>query len=118
LLPLNGEIDLHVFPELTVLANRLIEKKPRHLIVDASGVTYIDSAGLAALIVAMQKVEACGGKFSLVRLQTNVRSIFETSRLDRIFRIFPDINAALTHQESNDFPRTRERLSFTVRATV
>ena len=118
MLRLKGEIDLHVFPEITASLNALIEKKPRHLVVDFSGVTYIDSAGLAALIVAMQKVEAYGGKFSLAGFQSTVRSIFEMSRLDRIFRIFQDVDGALAHQASDDFARTRSRLSFTVRSTV
>jgi anti-anti-sigma factor len=118
LLPLKGEIDLHVFPEITASPDALIEKKPKHLVADVSGVTYIDSAGLAALIVAMQKVEAYGGQFSLAGLQTTVRSIFRMSQLDRIFRIFPDIDAAMTHQASDNFTRTQEKLSLTVRSTV
>jgi anti-sigma B factor antagonist len=117
-LPLKGEIDLHVFPEITASLDALIEKKTKHLVVDVSGVTYIDSAGLAALIVAMQKVEAYGGQFSLAGLQTTVRSIFRMSRLDGIFRIFPDVDAALTDQASDNFRRRRERLSFPVRSTV
>jgi len=53
------------------------------------------SAGLAALIQAMQKVEGYGGKFMLSGLQETVRSIFEISRLDQVFQIFPDADAAL-----------------------
>ena len=117
-LSLKGEIDLHVFPEITASLDALIEKKPKHLVADVSGVTYIDSAGLAALIVAMQKVEGYGGQFSLAGLQTTVRSIFRMSRLDRVFHIFPDVDAALTHQASDNLTRTREKLSFTVRSTV
>jgi anti-sigma B factor antagonist len=94
-LPLNGEIDLHVSPAVTASLNAMIEKKPERLVVDLSRVTYIDSAGLATFIQAMQKVEAYGGKFSLAGLQETVRSIFEISRLDQVFQIFPDVDAAL-----------------------
>jgi anti-sigma B factor antagonist len=94
-LPLKGEIDLHVSPSVTASLNTMIEKKPERLVVDLSGVSYIDSAGLAALIQAMQKVEAYGGKFLLAGLQETVRSIFEISRLDQVFQIFPDADAAL-----------------------
>ena len=93
-LPLKGEIDLHVSPSVTASLNAMIEKKPRRLVVDLSEVTYIDSAGLAALIEAMQKVEGYGGKFLLAGLQETVRSIFEISRLDQVFQIFPDADAA------------------------
>src|SRR5215831_12013030 len=90
-LPLEGEIDLHVSPDLTAALNRMIDKKPKKLVIDLSRVTYIDSAGLAALIEGMQKIEAHGGKFALAGLQETVRSIFEIARLDQVFRIFPDV---------------------------
>jgi anti-sigma B factor antagonist len=95
-LPLNGEIDLHVSPAVTASLNAMIEKKPERLVVDLSRVTYIDSAGLAAFIQAMQKVETYGGKFSLAGLQETVRSIFEISRLDQVFQIFPDVDTAMS----------------------
>ena len=94
-LPLKGEIDLHVSPVVTASLAAMIDKKPERMVVDLSDVTYIDSAGLAALIQAMQKVEAYGGKFLLAGLQETVRSIFEISRLDQVFQIFPDTDAAL-----------------------
>ncbi len=73
----------------------MTEEKPERVVIDLSCATYIDSAGLAALILAMQKVEAYGGKFFLTGLRETMRSIFQTSRLDRIFQIFPDVDAAL-----------------------
>jgi len=65
-LPLIGEIDLHVSPAVTASLNAMIEK-----------------------------VEAYGGKFALASLQETVRSIFEISRLDQVFQIFPDVDTAL-----------------------
>jgi anti-anti-sigma factor len=95
ILRLEGDIDLHVSPAVTESLNAMIKKKPERIVIDLCRVTYIDSAGMAALILAMQEVEAYGGKFFLSGLQETVRSIFETSRLDRTFRIFPDVDAAL-----------------------
>jgi anti-sigma B factor antagonist len=86
-LPLKGEIDLHVYPAVTASLNAMIKKKPKRLVVDLSRVTYVDSTGLAAFIRAMQKVEAYGGKFSLAGMPETVRSIFEVSRLDQVFKI-------------------------------
>ncbi len=94
-LPLKGEIDLHVSPAVTESLNAMTEKKPERIVIDLSRATYIDSAGLAALILAMQNVEAYGGRFFLTGLHETMRSIFESSRLDQIFQIFPDVDAAL-----------------------
>ena len=94
-LPLEGDIDLHVSRAVTVSVNAMIKKKPERIVIDLSRATYIDSAGMAALILAMQEVEAYGGQFFLSGLQEIIRSILEISRLDGIFRIFPDVDAAL-----------------------
>lgn len=92
---LAGEVDLHVAPTVRTSLNGMIAKKTKQLVVDLSGVPYIDRAGLAAVIEAMQEVEAYGGKFALAGLQETVRSIFKMSRLDQVFSIFPDVDAAL-----------------------
>ena len=94
-LALGGEIDLHVSPSVTASLNHMIEKKPERLVVDLSDVPYIDSAGLAALIGAMQEVKGYGGRFLLAGLQETVHEVLESSRLDQVFQIFPDADAAL-----------------------
>jgi anti-anti-sigma factor len=98
-LPLEGDIDLHVSPAVTESLNAMIKKKPERIVIDLSRATYIDSAGIAMLILAMQEVEAYGGKFFLSGVQEPIRSILETSRLDRTFRISPDVDAALAASE-------------------
>jgi anti-sigma B factor antagonist len=100
-LPLEGDIDLHVSPLVRESLNAMIKKKPERIVIDLYRATYIDSAGMAALILAMQEVEAYGGQFFLSGLQETIRSILEISRLDGIFRIFPDVDAALAASESS-----------------
>ena len=94
-LPLEGDIDLHISPVITETLNAMIKKKPERIVIDLSHATYIDSAGVAALMLAKQEVEEYGGKFFLSGVQETIRLILETSRLDRIFWIFPDVDAAL-----------------------
>src|SRR5215470_1527701 len=103
-LTLEGDIDLHVAPAVTYSLNAVIRKKPERIVIDLSRATFIDSAGIAVLILAMQQVEAYGGKFFLSGLQETLRSIFETSRLDRTFRIFPDIGDALAAERELSSP--------------
>jgi anti-sigma B factor antagonist len=73
----------------------MIAKKPKHLVVDLSRVTYMDSSGLAVLIEGMQKVQEYGGKFALAGVQESVTHILEIARLDQVFQIFPDVDSAL-----------------------
>ncbi len=94
-LPLDGEIDLHVSPGIASSLKAIIDAKPKKVVVDLARVSYIDSSGLAVLIEGMQNVAGYGGLFSLAGLQETVRPIFEIARLDQVFRIFPDVDSAL-----------------------
>jgi len=94
-LTLEGEIDLHVSPEIATKLRVLSKDKPEKLVIDLSKVSYIDSSGLAVLIDTMQTVEAYRGKLYLVGMQEAVRLAFETSRLDQSFRIRRDVADAL-----------------------
>jgi anti-sigma B factor antagonist len=94
-LPLEGEIDLHVSPEVGESLRRLVAKRPRVLVVDLARVTYLDSSGLAVLIEAMQNVHEYGGRFALAGVQESVKQIFDIARLDQVFQIFPDVDSAL-----------------------
>jgi len=86
-LPLEGEVDLHVSPRVERSLASIIAKRPEHVVVDLSGVTFIDSSGLAVLINARQDVREYDGKLTLAGINKNVRSIFEMARLDQFFLI-------------------------------
>ena len=94
-LQLDGEIDLHISPEVRQALRTMIEKKPKILVVDLARVTFMDSSGLAVLIQGMQRVQEYGGKFVLANIQESVRHIFEIARLDQVFLISPDVESAL-----------------------
>src|SRR5438045_8734892 len=86
-LPLEGEIDLHISPRVECALESIIKKRPEHLVVDLSGVTFIDSSGLAALIYGMQEMKKYGGKITLSGVRSNLRKIFEMSLLHQDFLI-------------------------------
>jgi anti-sigma B factor antagonist len=94
-LSLEGEVDLHVSPEIATKLGGLIRERPARVVVDLSRVTYIDSSGLAVFVGAMQEVEDYGGRFALAGVQEKVRLILETSRLDQVLMTYPHVDAAL-----------------------
>ena len=97
-LQLEGEIDLHVSPEVAESLRTMIAKKPTTVVVDLAKVTYLDSSGLAVLIEGMQNVREYGGKFALANVQESVQHIFDLARLDQVFQIFPDVDSALSSE--------------------
>jgi anti-sigma B factor antagonist len=88
-LALEGEIDLHMSPRLERSLNSIIKKRPDHIAVDMSSVTFIDSSGLAVLVRALQNLSQYGGRLTISGMNENVRQIFEMARLDQVFVINP-----------------------------
>jgi anti-sigma B factor antagonist len=95
ILELEGEIDLHLSPGVAQELQALVKQQPKKLIVDLTRVTYMDSSGLAVLLEGMQSVESYRGKFCLIGVGDPLRTVFESSRLDQVFRIYPDLKTAL-----------------------
>src|SRR5689334_13134828 len=89
-----GAIDLHVSPEIRAALLKLIDKKPKRLVVDLSRVPYVDSSGIATLILARQSLDEHGGRFMLAGAQDAVQLILSTARLDQYFELFPSVDAA------------------------
>ncbi len=89
-----GDVDLHRSPALRDQLRKAAQKKPKRLVVDLSGVPYMDSSGVATLVEAMQITRKQSTALVLCGLQDRVRSIFEIARLDMVFKIVPDAAAA------------------------
>jgi anti-sigma B factor antagonist len=94
-LELTGRFDAYGAPPV---ADRLAEAAkggPAAVLVNLTGVTFIDSTGCAVLVRGMKQCRERGGDLRLCGLQRPVRMIFELTRLDRAFDIFPDEQTAL-----------------------
>jgi anti-sigma B factor antagonist len=72
-----------------------------NLMIDLHNVHFIDSLGLAALVSGLKICRKQGGALKLVGLQANVRQLFELTRLDHAFEIYPSLENALASFKPN-----------------
>lgn len=68
--------------------------KTSKLIVDLSGVSFMDSAALATLVQGMKHSRQAGGDLRVCSLQQPVRIIFELTRLDKAFVLYDSVKEA------------------------
>lgn len=94
LLTLKGEIDLHASPALRAELRNCADAKTSVLMVDFSGVDYIDSSGLATFIEYLRDAGGFQGKIALFALKPKVRTIFDLVRLNELFTITDSAEAA------------------------
>lgn len=60
------------------------------VLVDFSQVTFMDSSGLGALVLARKEVRNQGSQLYLCSLNNQLQMLFELTSMDRIFDIFSD----------------------------
>ena len=80
----SGEINISTSPEL----RKQFEKQPaKKVVVDLEKVIYVDSSGLATLVEMLKKTRSQGGSLGLSGMSDKVRSLFEITKLDKLFLI-------------------------------
>jgi len=89
ILALEGRFDNYTAPQIRDLILSVAKSDAAQLVVDLKGVTFVDSTALATLVQAMKWCRQQGGDLRLCNLRPEVRMIFELTRLDKAFEIFP-----------------------------
>lgn len=92
----SGDVDLTRSPALQDALLELLEKGPSRVVIDLSGVGYMDSSGVASLVKLLSRVRKKNVSLSLVGLTDRVRNIFEITRLDSVFDIHDTREEALS----------------------
>ncbi|MCA1995285.1 MAG: STAS domain-containing protein [Coleofasciculus sp. S288] len=67
----------------------LVESNVDIVLVDFQEVTFMDSSGLGALVLALKTVRAAGGKLFICSVNEQIKMLFELTSMDRVFEIFP-----------------------------
>lgn len=88
-------LDAHNSGDLKTEMNRLFAEGSKELIVDLKDVRFIDSSGLGVLVSGFKNASSRQGTIKLSGLQNQVKSMFELTRLHRVFDIFQTVDDAL-----------------------
>lgn len=73
----------------------LLEKGTVKFVLDASCVEFIDSMGLGVLISLLRRVKQKDGDVKIASLTSDVKTIFEITRLYRLFDVYNSPKEAL-----------------------
>lgn len=87
LIKVSGEVDLYSSPELRKVILKSVPSGKGDLAIDLSGVTYIDSSGVATLVEGLRSARENGSGFVLVMPSPAVTQVLELARLDSVFEV-------------------------------
>jgi len=94
LIQVSGEVDMNAAPRLRERFRGAFDRKQR-VVADLSGVTYMDSAGVAVLVEAFQWSRRENVPFVLAAPSEAARSVIQLARLDQFFTISPTLEEVL-----------------------
>ena len=96
ILTLNGELKIvSAEDSKTRINNSITEANAKKVVLDLSGLEFLDSAGLAVFISAYKKMTVEEGKIAICGLNGQPKTIFEISNMQRIINVFPTLDEAL-----------------------
>lgn len=94
-LKISGRLDALEAPTLRSTLDQYVEDGVAGIVVDLSAVTFVDSAGLAALVKGMKDTQRAGGTFQLVQPQSeDAMRVFKLTRFDHVFDMVASVEEA------------------------
>jgi len=90
----DARIDAAVAVRFKSRLMELAETPSERVVLDLSKVDFLDSSGLGAVVGAMKQLGR-SRKLDLAGMTPTVEKVFRITRMDRIFRIYPNTDVAL-----------------------
>ncbi|MBI5725610.1 MAG: STAS domain-containing protein [Planctomycetes bacterium] len=92
-----GDVDLNCSVEFQQSLMELLDSSPppKKIVIDLTGVPYMDSSGVASLVKLLSRTRKSGATICLAGLCQRVRSVFEITRLDSVFKVCANSEEAL-----------------------
>ncbi|RFP59133.1 MAG: anti-sigma factor antagonist [Limnothrix sp. CACIAM 69d] len=77
-----------------------VQSGTQHVLVDFQDVSFMDSSGLGALVLALKTARSAGAKLYLCSINDQVKMLFDLTSMDRVFEIYPDQESFMEHFNS------------------
>ena len=74
---------------------RALDEEEGNVLIDFSGINYIDSTGIGELVGYLGRFKDEGRKLILVSPSDRIRRLLAIAQLDRLFTIHDDLESAL-----------------------
>jgi anti-sigma B factor antagonist len=95
LFSLGGSLDIATSPSLRAALLNAAEGEKHEIIVDLTGLEFLDSTGLGALIGAHKRASEHHGSVRLVAQEGQILRLLRITGLLDVFAVYPSVDAAL-----------------------
>ena len=91
-----GELDHHSAEEVRVkIDDRISRENIRKLVLDFSGVTFMDSSGIGVIIGRYKKISMRSGEVNIISVSKSIKRVFELSGIFKIIKYYENLDEDL-----------------------
>jgi anti-sigma B factor antagonist len=102
ILACEGRMDAQFAGLLKDRIQELLDGGTTQLVMDLEGLEFLDSSGLGALVSCLRRIKEKKGEIKLAGLRPEVLSIFEITRVSRLFHICESVQEAVKAFKKKD----------------
>ena len=95
-----GDLDVAGAPDLRQAVMVAVADGARYLVLDLSGLDFIDSFGLGVVVGTLKRIRKRRGDLRLVCPVQRIRRVFEMCDLDRIVALYDTLDSAAVPVDS------------------
>ncbi|MGC8660077.1 MAG: STAS domain-containing protein [Desulfomonilaceae bacterium] len=88
-------LDALAAPKLKEAVKKMSEKSSTKLVIDLAKTKFIDSSGCGALVASLRTLLKNHGDLKIARPSPQAQTLFQLTRLHRVFEIYDDLDAAI-----------------------
>jgi anti-sigma B factor antagonist len=92
---LAGDLDLASAPDLARRLESLASDRALHVVVDLTGLEFVDSSGIHVLLAAARSLAAGAGRLTLVAPPSHTRRVLEIAHVPDLVAVADSAKAAL-----------------------
>ena len=95
LLRLSGKLEYEAVGDFERAADQLAASKPPFAVLDATQLTFMNSAGIGAVIKLHRRLQGTGGELRVAALTPDMLRMLKLCYFDRVLKIFDSAEQAL-----------------------
>ncbi|MBT2503826.1 STAS domain-containing protein [Curtobacterium sp. ISL-83] len=92
----SGRLNMVSAPAFREAVAAVVAEGRTKVVVELSGVEFMDSSGLGALVGCLKTARQAGGDLRIAAPSEQVQMVLQLSNIDKILRTYPDGDAAVT----------------------
>jgi anti-anti-sigma factor len=105
ILAVNGRLDAATSPQFSQTVTEQMTAGYGRLVIDLKRVNFLSSAGIKALVLAMQKSRQQGGDLRIANVRGQIKQVVNLAGLNTVIKVYPNVVGATASYFPGPMPR-------------